>query len=903
MDTRNKYIEYFRKKDHMVMPSSSLIPAGDPSVLLTTAGMQQFKPYYLGIKKPPYNRITTVQKCFRTSDIDSVGYTDRHLTFFEMLGNFAFADYFKKEAIDFAVEFIINELGIPVNKLSVGVFSGEGSIPQDDESIMLWQGHGINSDRIYKFGKSENFWGPAGDTGPCGPCTEIYYDFGAENGCGKSDCLPSCNCGRFLEIWNLVFTQYNFNGKDYEELPNKNIDTGMGLERIEAVLNKDPSVFRTSLFADIVSKIEELSGKKLLPKKDSGFNREVNRCIKIVADHGRAITFLIADGVVPSNEARGYILRRIIRRAVRFGKLIDINDFFLEKIIKKVIGNYGNHYPELTENIDKILKIANEEEKRFSQTLKEGTRVLSQKIEELSSSANKYLDPGTAFKLYDTFGFPVELTMEILKENNLELDMASFNNFMKIHSEKSKGGTAFDKKIDENIDTYKNIAVGTETAFTGYNETKCLSKIIMLLEKNSSGKYAETQSLNTDAEGELILESTPFYGEKGGQAGDRGTIGTSTGVFTVEDTKIPVEGIIVHKGIVKEGFLSSGQDAEPEVDAAYRKNISKNHTSTHILHWALRTIFGKEVSQAGSSVANDRFRFDYNMSLVPSTADIEKIEKLVNEKIQKDDTVKIFETTKEYATEIGAISLFEEKYGRFVRVVEIDDYSRELCGGIHVKRTGEIGLLKIISESGIGSNVRRIEAITGLYAYNYLNEASRLIGELSLTLETDYHNLKSKVESLKENCRILSAEYSKLVVLAVKKEIIEKFNAELSKPGAYVIDFDFTGSEPASSMDSKNMGIIGDELINQFPQSELVLIFSNTVNGKPVMLFQASKSLVKKGFDCSAIAREAGKILKGGGGGKAEFAQVGGSDASAMRDAAGKTKSLAIEKISAVSKL
>ena len=903
MDIRKKYIEYFRKKDHMVMPSSSLIPAGDPSVLLTTAGMQQFKPYYLGVKKPPYNRITTVQKCFRTSDIDSVGYTDRHLTFFEMLGNFAFADYFKKEAIDFAVEFIISELGIPVDKLSVGVFSGEGSIPQDNESILLWQGHGINSDRIYKFGKSENFWGPAGDTGPCGPCTEIYYDFGAGHGCGKSDCSPSCNCGRFLEIWNLVFTQYNFNGKDYEELPNKNIDTGMGLERIEAVLNKDPSVFRTGLFAAIVSKIEELSGKKLLTKKDNGFNSEVNRCIKIVADHARAITFLIADGVVPSNEARGYILRRIIRRAVRFGKLIDINDFFLGEIIKEVIGNYGSYYPELTDNTDKVLRIANEEEKRFSQTLKEGTRVLSQKIEELLSSGNKYLDPGTAFNLYDTFGFPVELTMEILKENSLELDMASFNNYMKIHSEKSKAGTAFNKKIDANIDTYKNIAVGAETEFTGYNETKYSSKIIMVLEKNGSGKYAETQSLNSDAEGEIILDSTPFYGEKGGQTGDRGTINTPTGVFTVEDTKIPVEGIIVHRGRVKQGYLSSGQDADSEVDITYRKNISKNHTSTHILHWALRTLFGKEVSQAGSSVASDRFRFDYNMSSVPSIGDIEKIGKLVNEKIQKDDTVKIFETTKEYAKEIGAISLFEEKYGRFVRVVEIDDYSRELCGGIHVKRTGEIGLLKIISESGIGSNVRRIEAITGLYAYNYLNEATRLIGELSSTLETDYHNLKTKVESLKENCRILSAEYSKLQVLAVKKEIIEKFNEELSKPGAHIIDFDFTKSEPASSMDSKNMGLIGDEIINQFLESEIVLIFSNTINGKPVMLFQASKSLVKKGFDCSAIAREAGKILKGGGGGKAEFAQVGGSDASALRNAEGKSKSLAIEKISAISQL
>lgn len=903
MDIRKIFLDYFKKNDHMVMPSSSLIPSDDPSVLLTTAGMQQFKPYYLGIKKPPYKRITTVQKCFRTSDIDSVGYTDRHLTFFEMLGNFAFADYFKKEAIKFTIEFLTLILKISVDKLSVGVFSGDDSIPEDIESMELWQSHGIPEARIYRFGRSENFWGPAGDTGPCGPCTEIYYDFGAEHGCGNKECSPVCDCGRFLEIWNLVFTQYNYNGKNYEELPNKNIDTGMGLERIEAVLRNDPSVFRTKHFSLIISKIEELSGKKLLSIRDEGYNNETNRCIKIAADHSRAICFLISDGVIPSNESRGYILRRIIRRAVRFGKLIDINDFFLEEIAKTVIEAYGRHYPELIENREKILDLINKEERKFSRTLKDGTKMLAQKIEELLSSGRKYIDPESAFKLYDTFGFPVELTMEILKENNLELDNDSFNNFVKIHSEKSKSKTVFDKKIEENLDIYKNIAACGEIEFTGYRESDSSSEILALLKEDENGKFSETDSLHEGMYGEIILDKTPFYGEKGGQAGDMGIIKTASGVFIVEDTQIPVEGLTVHRGRVKDGILTRKQRAESGTDVLYRKNVSKNHTSTHILHWALRTLFGKEVAQAGSSAENDRFRFDYNLNKIPSQEEILKIEKLVNEKIQKNDAVKIFETTREYAAEIGAISLFEEKYGKFVRVVEINDYSRELCGGTHVKRTGEIGLLKIISDTGIGSNIRRIEAVTGLAAYDYLNDAYRLIEELNEILGTDSRNLKIKVEFLKDSCKIITDKYLKTQISLIKKEIIEKNLNNISKGGSIIIEFDFNSSELRNEIDAKNMGLIGDEIINQYSGKKLLLIFSNNINGKPFILFQASKELVKKGFDCSFIAREAGKILKGGGGGKPEFAQVGGSDISAMSNAVQLSVKLAREKISAIDNL
>ncbi|MCL4415862.1 MAG: alanine--tRNA ligase, partial [Actinobacteria bacterium] len=574
MDIRKTYLDYFVKKGHLQMPSAGLIPDDDPSVLLTTAGMQQFKPYYLGVKKPPKNRIVTVQKCFRTSDIDKVGYSDQHLTFFEMLGNFAFADYFKKEAINFAADFILNILKIPIEKLSVGVFAGEGEIPEDKEAIRLWVKHGIPEERIYKFGKSENFWGPAGDTGPCGPCTEIYYDFGKEYGCGDKNCSPLCECERFLEIWNLVFTQYNFTGNCYDELPNKNIDTGMGLERIEAVLEKNPSVFETVLFKDIVSRIENISGKKLTIKKDKNFNPEINKCIKIIADHSRAVNFLISDGVVPSNEGRGYILRRIIRRAIRFGRLLGINGQFLNDIGEAVIQNYSSNYPELKEKREMEIRIINDEEKRFSITLKEGTKILSQKIEELQALGSKYLDAELAFRLYETYGFPIELTVEILKENNLNIDMQKFNEFMKGHSVKSKNKTSFDKKIDKNLDLYKQFVNQFEVNFTGYQENKSSSKIMGIIKYNkidrtngSSGKSAPVSTDNTGSsgvltntlskgqEGEIILKSTPFYGEKGGEIGDRGFIRNkiTSSLFIVEDCKIPLEGIIIHKGIVKEG--------------------------------------------------------------------------------------------------------------------------------------------------------------------------------------------------------------------------------------------------------------------------------------------------------------------------------------------------------------
>ena len=951
MDIRKAYLEYFKKNGHLVMPSSSLIPADDPSVLLTTAGMQQFKPYYLGTKKPPHPRIATVQKCFRTSDIESVGYTDRHLTFFEMLGNFAFADYFKKEAIDFAVDFCLNEIHLPLESLRVGVFAGEDSIPEDKEAIQLWESHGITLEHMYRFSKSENFWGPAGESGPCGPCTEVYYDFGPDFACGNPECSPSCDCGRYLEIWNLVFTQYNYSNGHYMELPNKNIDTGMGLERIEAVIEKNPSVFKTRRFNPIISKIQQISGKKLAEKNEAGYSAETNRCIKILADHSRAVSFLIADGVLPSNESRGYILRRMIRRAIRFGKLIDIEDCFLNEIAQTVISAYSDAYPELLNKKDIISKIINDEERRFSQTLKDGTKVLSLKIEELKNSGKKFMDSEDSFKLYDTFGFPAELTVEILKENNLEMDMRSFNRQLKIHSEISRVKTVFDKKVEINLPLYKEIAASLTVEYTGYRELKTISEVAAIIRINGSVSDSNevkskgvpgaagaeiVDKLSEGQPGEVMLYKSPFYGEKGGQIGDRGTISTDTGVFIVLDTKIPLEDFTVHSGYISEGFISSsprlfegdkkagkedsginklvevagktavrqekptgtesGSKAVAQVDVSFNKDISKNHTSTHILHWALRTVFGQEVTQAGSYVANDRFRFDYNINEVPTQDNMDKVEKIINEKIQRDDPVRIYETTKEYAAEIGAMALFEEKYGKFVRVAEIGDYSRELCGGTHVSRTGEIGLLKIISDSSIGANIRRIEAVTGLTAFNFMNSNYKILKEISENIDSDIFHTSAKIESIRADSKKLQEDLLFLQVKAIKKEVLDANRVITVIPGSTaIIGFNFTDSVYYPGIDSKTMGVIGDEIINEFKGKNTFLVFANIINSKPVILLSASKDLLPRGINCSMIAKDVGRMLKGGGGGKPEFAQVGGSDSSRIKETVDFVKNKVLE--------
>jgi len=882
MDIRKEFLNYFKGKDHLILPSSSLIPDNDPSVLLTTAGMQQFKPYYLGVKKPPYPRISSVQKCFRTSDIDNIGKTDKHLTFFEMLGNFAFADYFKKEAIEYALDFILNILKIPDEKLWVSVFGGQGNLPMDKEAENYWIQNGIKKERICRSGMKENFWGPAGDTGPCGPSTEIYYDFGPEMGCGKKDCNPNCGCNRFIEIWNLVFTQYNFNGKEFIDLPNKNIDTGMGLERICSVINGSNSVFKTELFKNIILKIEELSRKNRLVKD---YYSEASRAQKIISDHSRAIYFLISDGVTPSNEGRGYILRRIIRRAIRYGRLIGIEDYFLNEIGKIIIRDYKDAYPELELKKDISFKIVDDEEKRFSKTLKEGTKVLMQNISDLKKKNENILKPKDAFRLYDTYGFPVELTAEILKENNLEIDNAKFNEYMKEHIEKSREKTKFDKKVNEYLDIYRNIKSDLDIEFTGYesNETKTLIKKI-LVTKNYSLELSE--EIKEGQYGELIIEKTPFYPEKGGAIGDKGSIAKINAqehFFEVTDTQEPFEGLIIHKGFVKKGILKTNDFVIAKVDYGFRKNVSRNHTGTHLLHWALRSILGNDVEQAGSFVSDERLRFDYKIFGKYYEDTTSKIEILVNKKILDNDILKIFETSREYAQEIGATALFEEKYGKFVRVVEIGNYSRELCGGVHVKRTGELGIFKIISDNGIGANLRRIEALTGINAFNYLTQKEKVLKDIASKLNVDVSELSVKIDYLKNELEEKTQNLNRLLISSAKSKIINKYERKKTD-GFNLIYYDFSTFEFRDLLDIKLMSILSDE-VKDYYCSKLFCVFANTINKNPLMVFSCSSDLNKMGIDCSKIAKEAAKIINGGGGGKPCFAQAGGSDASRISDA------------------
>ena len=885
MDIRKKFLDYFKTKEHLILPSSGLIPENDPSVLFTTAGMQQFKPYYLGTEKPPKNRISTVQKCFRTSDIDSVGYTDKHLTFFEMLGNFSFGDYFKKEAIDLAFDFIVNVLKIPQDRLLIAVFEGDDQIPADTESIKYWKKHGFNDEVIYRFDKKENFWGPAGETGPCGPCTEIYYDFGRKAGCGKPDCGLNCDCGRFLEIWNLVFTQYNFDGKKYTELPKKNIDTGMGAERIIAVLENESSIFRTTLFKKILKKIQEISGKKLTSPGDDNYDTDANRAIRILADHIRAIYFLISDGVNPSNEGRGYILRRIIRRAVRFGKQIGINDYFINDIGMVVVKQYSPNYPGLSEKSRFAAKLVLDEEKRFTKTLKEGSRILAEKISEIKDTGRDFLDPEDAFRLYETYGFPVELTTEILDENGLKLDHDKFEHYFKQHTEKSKKKTSFDKKIDKNLDLYRNLAKEIHVEFLGYEKDQANTVIEKIISPPDSGNTMVIEELSAGEKGEIILKDTVFYGEKGGQVGDPGIIRSKGGIFIVKDTQIPVENLFVHKGFVKEGKIKTGEEVDIEVSNIARRDIRKNHTSTHLLHWALRNVFGDQLKQSGSFVSSDRFRFDYSIYDTPSREQIEKVERLVNEKIQRDDPVRCFETTRDYAQQLGTIALFDEKYGKFVRIVETGNYSRELCGGLHVRRTGQIGLLLIISDSSIGANLRRIEAVTGMHAFNILKDKEGILESTGANLEVDIEKLPETVKKLKEENIKISEELRSLRVKISAGNILKGMKEEIEKEEYKIIYYNFSKDSAFSSLDVKSMGQVSDFLKNSFKNLKTFIALGNLNEGKLVIILSCTKDMVESGVDCGKLAREMGKIVKGGGGGRPEYAQLGGTDPQSLDEA------------------
>jgi alanyl-tRNA synthetase len=850
---RQAFLDFFSEKEHKIIPSAPLIPKGDPTLLLTTAGMVQFKPYFLGEAKPPHTRLASCQKCFRTTDIEAVG-DSTHLTFFEMLGNFSVGDYFKKEAIAWGWEFVTQRLKLSPQRLWVTIFL------DDDESFGYWREVGVPGERILRFGEEDNFWGPAGDSGPCGPCSEIHYDFGEEVGCGKPDCKPNCDCGRFSEIWNLVFTQYNQdkNGKR-TPLPKPNIDTGMGLERTVAAVNNKPSVYQTDLFVPLMKKVSELAGVRY------GSDDVVDNTMRIIAEHSRGIAFLIADGVMPSNEGRGYVLRRLLRRAAFFSRALGVGIPFVAEAARTTVEKMGHIYPELKQRRSFILELIENEVAGFGETLNTGLEMLNGIMERASGKGKKEISGADAFRLHDTFGYPIELTQEIAFARGFSVDLKGFEREMAGQKEKARAAR---KDVTIQVPTMKiTVEAFAPEVFVGYGSLNCKSKIISL--------SADDKSLKTIKEGQkanLILESTPFYGEMGGQVGDTGEIVSKSGKFMVTNTVNVPPDVIVHQGKVTKGSLSVGDEVEAIVDVERRMDIARNHTATHLLQFALRQVLGEHVQQRGSLVAPDRLRFDFSHLKALSEKQIAEVNKIVNEKIRQN--LKVYDENLPYkkAIEAGAIALFDEKYGDVVRVLKIGEpfISAELCGGTHVNATGEIGLFHIISESSIGAGLRRIEAVTGRGAEEYVSQ--RL---------ADSHKAAEKLEAE------LDKERKK--TLALEKELARKTAESLLAQAETIKGVKVLVAKiPATRMEilREMSDIIRDKL------KSAIVVLGTVYQDKPAFIAAVTPDLVEKGYDAGKIVKQVAGVAGGSGGGKTSLAQAGGKDKKKLDEALKLVKSL-----------
>jgi alanyl-tRNA synthetase len=848
---RAAFLGFFEGKGHKVIASSSLIPRSDPTLLLTSAGMVPFKPYFLGEEKPPGPRLASCQKCFRTTDIESVGDAG-HLTFFEMLGNFSVGDYFKKEAIAWAWEFVTQRLKLSPERLWVTIFL------DDDESFGYWREVGVPEERILRFGEEDNYWGPAGDSGPCGPCSEIHYDFGEEVGCGKPSCRPNCDCGRFSEIWNLVFTQYNQDIKGKRTpLPKPNIDTGMGLERTVAAVNNKPSVYETDLFVPLVQKISGLADKKY------GKDDKTDNAMRVIAEHGRGIAFLIADGVLPSNEGQGYVLRRVLRRTSLFGRRLGLDKPFIAQMAEATIKQMGHIYPELKQRQKFILEVVESEEARFAETLSTGLELLDGIM--AKAKGKKEIAGADAFKLYDTYGFPVELTAEIAAERGFSVDLKGFEKEMEGQKEKARAAR---KDVTIQVPTLKiTTEFSAPEVFVGYKSLNCKSKILDLLADNKSVK-----TLKKGQEASVILESTPFYAEMGGQVGDTGEIVGPKGRFLVTNTVQASQGIIVHQGKIVEGTLSVGDEVEAIVDEERRLDIARNHTATHLLQMALRQVLGEHVQQRGSLVAPDRLRFDFSHLKALTKEQIAEVNKIVNEKIRQN--LKVYDEDMAYkeAMAVGAIALFDEKYGDVVRVLKIGEpfISAELCGGTHVSATGEIGLFHIISEGSIGAGLRRIEAVTGRGAEKYFEERFADSAQKASSLAGELERERKQRQALERELAKKTAES-----LIPQAEVVKGVTVLVAK------------------IPSTRLEILREmsDLLRDRLKSAIVVL-GTVYEDKPAFLAAVTPDLVKKGYDAGKIVKQVAGVTGGGGGGKPGLAQAGGKDKKKLDEALKLVKSL-----------
>ena len=862
-DIREKYLSFFESKGHLRLPSFSLVPNNDKSLLLINSGMAPMKKYFTGEVTPPRSRVTTCQKCIRTPDIEQVGKTARHGTFFEMLGNFSFGDYFKKEATAWAWEFCTEVLEMPVDKLYVTIYEN------DDEAFEIWtKQNGVDPSHIVRLGKEDNFWEHG--SGPCGPCSEIYFDRGEKYGCGSPDCGPGCECDRFTEFWNNVFSQFNNDGNgNYTELAQKNIDTGMGLERLACIMQGVDNIFEVDTVQNTMKKISEIAGVKYHDDEKNDVS------LRVITDHVRSSTFMIGDGVIPSNNGRGYVLRRLIRRACRHGRLLGVNEPFLYKVCETVLEDNKVAYPELQDKAELIKKVILSEEESFGKTIDAGLARLDEYIENTEGTVFSGED---AFKLNDTFGFPLDLTKDVLEERGMTVDEEKFNELLA-----NQKATARAARKDAGADAWKNTSVkidAEKTVFTGYTDFTAEAKVLVLV--NADGELVDM--LGAGEKGSVVLDKTPFYATSGGQVADTGVI-TADGVeFDVEDTSKNADGIYIHSGTVKEGVVSVGNTVNAQIDADRRKSVMRNHTAAHLLQAALREVLGTHVEQAGQLVNDKEVRFDFTHFNPLTTEELSRVEAIVNKEILACAPVSMQEMPIEEAKKMGAMMLFGEKYGDIVRVVKAGDASTEFCGGTHVASTGELGLFKIVSEASVAAGVRRIVALTGTGVLNYLNECEDTVKFASATFKSADNEVKDRITAIVAENKAKDKEIQNLNAEMTKLKSADMFSSAVDVDGLELYTAKVEGTTPDA------LRSMGDDVKTK--GDNVVAVLAGVNGDKANFVAVCGKDAIAKGVKAGDLVKEVANIANGGGGGRPDSAMAGAKDITKIDEALSKAEEI-----------
>ena len=852
-ELRRMFLDFMESKGHLKMKSFSLVPHNDNSLLIINSGMAPLKPYFTGQEIPPRRRVTTCQKCIRTGDIENIGKTARHGTFFEMLGNFSFGDYFKKEAIAWSWEFLTQVVGLDPDRLYPSVYE------DDDEAFELWnKQQGIPAERIFRFGKEDNFWEHG--SGPCGPCSEIYYDRGEKYGCGKPGCTVGCDCDRYMEVWNNVFSQFNNDGHGhYTDLIQKNIDTGMGLERLAVAVQDVDSIFDVDTLRALTDHVGEVA--HAVYHEDE--KKDVS--IRIITDHIRSVTFMISDGIMPSNEGRGYVLRRLLRRAARHGRILGIDGLFLSELAKVVIATSKDGYPELEEKKEMILKVISEEENKFNKTIDQGLTILEDFEAAMKEEGKTTLDGADAFKLYDTYGFPLDLTKEILEEKGFDVDEEGFKENMEAQRQAARKARKTTNYMGADVTVYQSIDPSVTSKFVGYDKLVSDSKILVLTTEDEI-----VEALTDGQNGTIITEETPFYGTMGGQQGDIGVIETESGSFTVKDTIHLQGGKIGHVGIMTKGMLTQGETVTLKVDEKNRQLTSKNHSATHVLQKALRMVLGSHVEQAGSYVSKDRLRFDFTHFQAMTKEELAKVEEIVNDQIAAALPVVTKETTIDEAKKMGAMALFGEKYGSTVRVVCMGDFSLELCGGTHVSNTAAINCFKIISESGIAAGVRRIEALTSEGLIHYYEKLSADLAEASTAAKTTPDKLTERIETMQGEIKALQSENEKLKNQMAKDAVGNVMDQVVEINGVKLL------AVALKDTGMNELRNLGDQFKEKLGNG--VVVIASAADGKVNLMATATDEAIKAGAHAGNLIKGIAALVGGGGGGRPNMAQAGGKN-------------------------